>query len=101
MAVSGEGVHLSIPFRWCVYVVGGLPLSALFICVSLALILHPAQSTSTHCNVYNWLPSISAAVAAYSPERYVWRFFIGLHAAPRFIVAFAYRYGLKSPFSFR
>ncbi|VDD90461.1 unnamed protein product [Enterobius vermicularis] len=77
--------------KWCVYVVGGLPLSALFICVSLALILHPAQSTSTHCNVYNWLPSISAAVAAYSPERYVWRFFIGLHAAPRFIVAFAYR----------
>lgn len=91
MAALGEGVHLSIPFRWCVYVIAGLPLTALILCITVALLLHPEESTSTHCGVYNWLPSISAAVASFSPERYIWRFFIGLHSAPRFALAFAYR----------
>lgn len=91
MAVPSESVHLSIPFRWFVYIVAGLPTTALFLCITLALLLHSKSSTSTHCGVENWLPSISAAVASYSPERYIWRLFIAVHAAPRFIMAFAYR----------
>ncbi|TKR61542.1 hypothetical protein L596_028638 [Steinernema carpocapsae] len=82
---------VSIPFRHIVYAIAGLPLSALLICIFLSVILHLDASTRTHCGVDNWLPSVSAAVASFSPERYIWRVFIGLHGAPRFVLAFAFR----------
>lgn len=87
----GEEELLLVPFRWFVYVIASLPLCALFLCISLAITLHLEEATRTHCGVVNYLPSISAAVASFSPERYIWRFFIALHSAPRIIAALAFR----------
>ncbi|VDN43453.1 unnamed protein product [Gongylonema pulchrum] len=91
MALVGDEELLVLPFRWFVYATASLPLTALFLCISLALALHFNEATSTHCEVVNYLPSISAAVASFSPERYIWRFFIALHSAPRLVAAFAFR----------
>lgn len=91
MAVIGEEELLSIPFRWFVYVVAGMPLFALFACIAISVTLHLDEATRTHCGVSNWLPSISAAVASFPPERYIWRLLIALHSAPRYAIAFAFR----------
>uniref|UniRef100_A0A915D539 CWH43-like N-terminal domain-containing protein n=1 Tax=Ditylenchus dipsaci TaxID=166011 RepID=A0A915D539_9BILA len=72
-----ERKSCSLFFKVLVFIIGGLPFSALIICIVLSLFLHWDEATRTHCNVNNWLPSVSAAVASYSPERYIWRLFIG------------------------
>ncbi|XP_054650272.1 post-GPI attachment to proteins factor 2-like isoform X3 [Dunckerocampus dactyliophorus] len=66
-----------------------LPLLGLIACVLISSVYHFDESTKTHCYVPNYLPSISASISQ-SPECHIWRFCIGLHSAPRFLVAFIY-----------
>uniref|UniRef100_A0A7E4W2G2 Post-GPI attachment to proteins factor 2 n=1 Tax=Panagrellus redivivus TaxID=6233 RepID=A0A7E4W2G2_PANRE len=98
MAINDGDELISVPFKACVFLIGVLPSSALFLCVSLAMLLHWDDSTRTHCGVDNLFPSVSAAVASYAPEKYIWRFLIGLHATPRLFIALALRnFFLSSP----
>lgn len=97
MAIADEE-YFSVSFKVIVYVVSGLPFSALFICVILSMILHWDDATDTHCKVPNFFPSVSAAVASFSPEKYIWRLFVGLHGFPRLIAAVSYKnFLLTSP----
>ncbi|XP_056587213.1 post-GPI attachment to proteins factor 2 [Triplophysa dalaica] len=66
-----------------------LPLLGLIACIVLSMFNHYNAATYTHCDVANYLPSISAAISL-TPERYIWRFSIGLHSAPRLLMAAAY-----------
>lgn len=87
----GDDNLVIIPAKSMVYYCCGLPLGAFLTCVLLAIFLHGDGSTRTHCNVDNYLPSTSAAIGDYTPERYIWRICIALHTAPRFVVAVAYK----------
>ncbi|KAM4545657.1 post-GPI attachment to proteins factor 2-like [Odontesthes bonariensis] len=66
-----------------------LPVTGLIACLFISLLYHFEDSTYTHCQVSNYLPSISAAIS-HVPERYIWRSCIGLHSAPRYLVAATY-----------
>lgn len=72
-------------FLWFTYV---LPCFALFSCVGLSLLKDFEKSTRTHCQVFNFLPSISASIGDCEPQRYIWRFCFALDSVPRYVVAF-------------
>eukprot|EP00064_Thunnus_orientalis_P015766 superscaffoldBa00002988_g15825 len=77
-----------------------LPLLGLITCVFISSVFHFDDSTGTHCQVPNYLPSISASISL-SPECHIWRFCIGLHSAPRFLVAVTYFKFYKTRFASR
>ncbi|XP_074650036.1 acyltransferase PGAP2-like [Tubulanus polymorphus] len=68
----------------------GLPLLAMLLCVILSIVFDYDASTRTHCGVSNYLPSISAAIGGFTPQRYIWRLFVGAHYAPRCVIPFIY-----------
>nr|XP_020479971.1 post-GPI attachment to proteins factor 2 isoform X1 [Monopterus albus]XP_020479972.1 post-GPI attachment to proteins factor 2 isoform X1 [Monopterus albus] len=80
-----------IRLRFTSFAVGTvlLPLTGLVACLFISLMYHFEDATYTHCQVSNYLPSISSAISR-MPERYIWRGCIGLHSAPRYLVTITY-----------
>ncbi|CAF2873513.1 unnamed protein product [Rotaria sp. Silwood2] len=79
-------IHIHMrQFLWFAYI---LPCFPLFSCVSLSLMKDFEESTRTHCNVTNLLPSISASIGEYEPQRFIWRFCFALDSILRYIIAY-------------
>lgn len=81
---------VNIPFDKIAWVTVGLPFVAFIFCVFYSVLYNFESATSSHCHVYNVLPSISSAIGNFSPQREIWQFAVALHALPRFCVAAAY-----------
>ncbi|KAL5279368.1 PGAP2.2 family protein [Megaselia abdita] len=79
-----------IPFgKFAIYVVS-LPLFSFLFCVIWCVLFYFERSTATHCSVRNYLPSISAAIGNYQPQRFIWQLAICVHFIPRLVIAKVY-----------
>lgn len=67
-----------------------LALGAFLFCIFWSVIFDFERSTFTHCDVRNYLPSISAAIGNYEPQKMVWRMSIVFHLPFRLAVAHIY-----------
>lgn len=67
-----------------------LPFFGFLFCVLCSVIFYFEEATHTHCEVTNYLPSVSAAIGRYQPQRFVWQLAICLHFLPRLYVAKMY-----------
>lgn len=87
---ASKSYAIAFPFGKFALAVVSLPFFSFLFCVIWCILYFYERSTSTHCNVANYLPSISAAIGNYQPQRFVWQMAILLHAIPRFLIGFQY-----------
>lgn len=67
-----------------------LALGAFLFTILWTVIFDFERATYTHCDVSNYLPSISAAIGNYEPQKTIWRLAIILHLPFRLAVAHCY-----------
>lgn len=84
-----------IPFGLAAFVIVSLPFCSFIFCILWCILYFFERSTSTHCDVYNYLPSISAAIGNYQPQRFIWQLSILLHFLPRLCIAKHYLHYLR------
>ncbi|KAH8375140.1 post-GPI attachment to proteins factor 2-like [Drosophila serrata] len=85
-----KSVYFRLPFPWVAIISVTLSLVGFFFGVTWSLVFDFERSTYTNCHVTNYLPSISAAIGSYEPQRTVWQVAIFLHFPLRLVLAKAY-----------
>jgi post-GPI attachment to proteins factor 2 len=81
---------LIVPVGKFTFSVVALPFFGFIFCVIWSLMYFFERSTATHCHVNNYLPSVSATIGNYQPQRFVWQLVIVLQFLPRLAVAHFY-----------
>lgn len=71
--------------KLCFFTVS-LPFCAFIGCVLLTMYKDFESANNTHCKVPNFLPSISASIGNYEPQRTIWQTAIYVHAIPRLLI---------------
>lgn len=66
---NGAARTFTISFGAFAVATVSLPLFAFIFCVIYSLMFSFTLTTATHCNVLNLLPSLSAAIGTYSPQK--------------------------------
>lgn len=91
--LDSSKILFRIRFSIYCFAICTLPFLSFVFCVGYSLWSYFERATATHCNVRNYLPSISAAIGNYQPQRFVWQLAILLQVIPRLTVTYQY-YGL-------
>lgn len=89
-SLSSRSFRFAVPFGKFALATVSLPFFSFIFCVIWCVLYFYERSTATHCNVPNYLPSISAAIGNYQPQRFVWQMAIIVHAIPRLLIAHQY-----------
>lgn len=90
--VDGENskFRLVLSFSKIAWFTVSLPFLGFIFCIIWSILYNFEKATETHCNVYNFLPSVSAAIGHYKPQKNVWEFTIAIQATIRAIVLYMY-----------
>ncbi|XP_013113384.1 post-GPI attachment to proteins factor 2-like [Stomoxys calcitrans] len=88
--LNGPKVLFKIAFSKIAISAISLALGAFLFCIFWSVVFDFERSTFTHCDVRNYLPSISAAIGNYEPQKSIWRISIILHLPARLAVAHIY-----------
>lgn len=87
---TAKAYFIEISFGTFAVTIVSLPFLSFIFCVVWSVLYNFERATATHCGVVNYLPSISAAIGNYQPQRFIWQCAILLQALPRFLVAQQY-----------
>ncbi|CAG9860130.1 unnamed protein product [Phyllotreta striolata] len=82
--------YVRIKSEKCCVIVACFPILAMTFCIVYSVLFNFDEAVYTHCDVYNLLPSISAAIGSFSPQREVWQGAVTIQAIPRFLYAVQY-----------
>ncbi|XP_034934677.1 post-GPI attachment to proteins factor 2-like [Chelonus insularis] len=82
--------RIVIPFNKLAWFTVGLPFFGFLFCIIWSITYNFEAATSTHCQVYNVLPSISAAIGHFEPQKNVWKLAIALQAIIRSFIFYMY-----------
>lgn len=85
--LESSAIAIRMPFGLFALAIVSLPFSSFIFCVVWSVLYFFERSTATHCGVDNYLPSISAAIGNYQPQRFIWQMSILLQAIPRLLIA--------------
>lgn len=68
---GGSIMMLNIKYRYLALVTLTCACATFIFCLLYSFIFHFEEVTSTHCNVWNGAPSVSASIGSNAPQRYV------------------------------
>ncbi|CAG0898275.1 unnamed protein product [Cyprideis torosa] len=88
--LSFSHTYLSFRFKDLCIAMWTVPWVGMWTCFLSALSMHGTSLNVTKCNVYNFIPSLSA-VTGVSPQCYIWRASVALNGVPRLCVLLGYR----------
>uniref|UniRef100_A0A1I8PZK5 CWH43-like N-terminal domain-containing protein n=1 Tax=Stomoxys calcitrans TaxID=35570 RepID=A0A1I8PZK5_STOCA len=88
--LNGPKVLFKIAYSKILISAISLALGAFLFCIFWSVVFDFERSTITHCDVRNYLPSISAAIGNYEPQKSIWRISIILHLPARLPMAYIY-----------
>jgi len=81
---DGVQIDITLVAKTCAFAM----VFAFFSCILISMKKDWTSSTETHCHVPNYLPSISAAIGGYSPQKYIWRIAVAIAVSPRLLLAY-------------